>query len=141
MAKLCAVMGVNAGKYTSDDILDKNPSVTAFVARMYTKCLKREYDTGGLRTWVTALLNGKKSGSSVANGFFNSKEIQNANLSNKEFVTRAYQTLLNRKPDSSGLNSWVNKLKEGTMSRQDVLNGFYNSAEFTNLCAEYGIKR
>ncbi len=138
--KLCKSYGITKGSYTSTQIVDKNPQVTAFVSRMYTTCLKRSADSDGLTYWVKGLLNGTYSGSTVAKGFFLSQEFTSKNLSNSEFVNRLYKTILNRDPDSAGKADWVNRLSKGT-SRSTVLSGFLNSTEFTKLCKQYGITR
>jgi len=135
---LCKTYGVTAGSFTSDDLLDKNPNVTAFVTRMYTKCLERSADDQGRRDWVDRILNKGYGGGSVAKGFFFSDEFRAKNLSNEEFVKRAYRTFLGREADTTGLNDWKNRLSRG-VSRTEVLNGFIYSTEFANLCKQYGI--
>ena len=50
----------------------------------------------------------------------------------KAFVTRLYQVCLDRTPDESGLNNWVNKLVLGTMTGYEVARGFFFSDEFKN---------
>jgi hypothetical protein len=70
--------------------------------------------------------------------FFNSQEFYNRNLDNTEFVTVAYQTVLNREPDKSGLEYWMNNLSWGD-TRDEVLYGIMGSEEFWRLCREYGI--
>ena len=137
---LCADMGIRAGSYTSNEVADINSKVSAFVARLYKVCLGRQYEQDGLNDWVNGLLSKRLTGSSVARGFFNSDEFKNRKLNDRDFVTVAYRTLLNREPDNDGLDSWVAAL-ENKSSRADVVNGFTKSVEFGNLCAEYGITR
>ncbi len=48
------------------------------------------------------------------------------------FVSRFYQLCLNRQPDSSGLNSWVQDLLTGRKTGADVAKGFIFSKEFTD---------
>ena len=45
---------------------------------------------------------------------------------------------MDREPDSSGFNGWVNALYQD-MSRSAVFNQFIISAEFEDICTEYGI--
>ena len=47
-----------------------------------------------------------------------------------EFCTQLYKGLFNRKPDTEGLNSWVNKLVNRKASPSDVVVGFFNSKEY-----------
>jgi hypothetical protein len=133
-------MGIRAGSYTSNEVADINSKVSAFVARLYKVCLGRQYEQDGLNNWVNGLLSKRLTGSSAARGFFNSDEFKNRKLNDRDFVTVAYRTLLNREPDNDGLDSWVAAL-ENKSSRADVVNGFTKSVEFGNLCAEYGITR
>lgn len=49
----------------------------------------------------------------------------------KSFVTKLYVNVLNRNPDSSGLNHWTGKLISGNMTGTDVTIAFFNSAEYT----------
>ena len=71
--------------------------------------------------------------------FLTSAEFQRRNLSNSAFVDVLYQTFFNRAADAAGKQHWLNKLNSG-VSRNTVLAGFYNSAEFSRLMASYGIK-
>lgn len=50
----------------------------------------------------------------------------------EDFVTRFYQQVLNREPDTPGLNNWVNNLIDYSLSGADVANGFIFSQEFTS---------
>lgn len=140
MEELCDEMGIEAGSYHSDEEVDKNTKVTYFVSRMYRCCLGREADFGGLTSWVSALLDGRATGTKIADGFFFSDEMMNMGLSNRDYVTNAYVALLDRQPDASGLNAWTDALDKGA-DRKKIVKGFVGSQEFENLCAEYGIKR
>jgi Ca2+-binding RTX toxin-like protein len=66
----------------------------------------------------------------VIAGFLNSPEFASKGLSNEQFVTQLYQGILDRNPDSGGLNGWVSALNTGQLSKIDVTNGFLNSPEF-----------
>ena len=46
---------------------------------------------------------------------------------------------MDREPDASGYNMWLNGLNSGEFSREDVFQGFVKSREFTNICARYGL--
>jgi hypothetical protein len=50
----------------------------------------------------------------------------------ESFVTRFYQLCLNRPPDQSGLDDWVDNLVDGTQSGAEVARGFVFSSEFIN---------
>ena len=140
MRVLCESIGIEAGSYYSDEIVDKNTKVTYFVSRMYRCCLGREADYAGLTSWVSALLDGRATGTKIAYGFFFSDEMKNMGLSNRDYVANAYVALLDRQPDANGLKAWTDALDIGT-ERKKIVNCFVSSQEFGNLCAEYGITR
>jgi predicted peroxiredoxin len=140
MKQLCDSLGIEAGSYHSDEIVDQNTKVTYFVSRMYRYCLGRKADASGLASWVSALIEGRATGTKIATGFFFSPEMKQMGLDNQAFVTNAYVALLDRQPDDKGLNTWVNALNSNG-DRNKIVNGFVKSEEFANLCAEYGILR
>ena len=133
-------MGIERGSYKSDEIADNNYLVASFVARLYRLILGRRYDREGLDNWVRALVYRTATASEVVRGFLNSEEFLNRNLPGRQFVTVLYQTILDREPDISGLESWENALARG-YTRNQVIDGFLKSTEFGALCAEYGITR
>lgn len=137
--QLCSVYDIQQGTVIITENRDKNPKVTAFVNRLYTIALNRAADTNGLNDWTGKLLDKKQTPAQVASGFVFSKEMTNRNLSNKEFVTMLYQTMMDREPDEKGLNDWVAKLQRGT-SRKTVFEGFAGSTEFDNIVQAYGLK-
>ena len=140
---LCSNYGITAGTIKLTEARDQNYGITSFVARCYTKALERKFDAGGLNTWckkILAAANKKQAAIDTAsNGFFHSAEFVNKNHTNEKYVTILYRTFLGREPDTGGFTNWVNKLKNGT-SRDAVLMGFANSAEFAKIMADYGIK-
>ena len=137
---LCKDLGIERGRYESDEIADKNYLVASFVARLYRLCLGRRYERKGLDNWVRALVYRTATGSSVVKDFFNSQEFLNRNLNDEQFVTVAYRTILDREPDTAGLESWLDALRRG-YTRNQVLDGFLKSTEFGGLCKQYGITR
>lgn len=138
---LCLRYGLTTGGGSSANItVDSASKVRSFVSRMYRNCLGRRPDTSGYEYWSSQLQNHAISGANCAYGFFFSPEFTNAHYSNTDFVIRLYRVFLGREPDSAGLNNWVTTLNSG-VSRQDVFYGFAHSAEFTQICAEYGIVR
>lgn len=112
--------------------------VEAFVTRFYQQCLNREPDAGGLRTWSDALTSGSMTGADVAKAFILSPEFIARNLSDEDFVTVLYRAFFGREPDSGGYTAWLDRLAQGA-TREEAVDGFTHSAEFANLCGEYGI--
>ena len=135
---LCASYGVKRGSVTLGAYRDRNKGATGFIARLYTKMLGRKYEDDGLEYWCKVYLTGEKSIEEIASvGFLHSQELANQNLSNEEFVTRMYETFLNREPEEAGLKDWVGRLERGEETRDSLVYGFTHSEEFGNLKAEY----
>ena len=118
---------------------NRNPKLTSFVKRLYTKTLGREYDQEGLDYWCDVILDGRRTILDVSSkDFFNSKEFKDKGLSDEEFLKVLYRTFMDRESDEEGLAYWMNKLQKG-MTRDDVVQYFYNSKEFTTIRSDYGI--
>ena len=66
----------------------------------------------------------------LAYGFTQSTEFQTkyGALTDTQFVTQLYANVLDRAPDTAGLNGWVNALAQGH-TREWVLVGFVESPE------------
>ncbi|MGI6152377.1 MAG: DUF4214 domain-containing protein [Christensenellaceae bacterium] len=135
---LCNGYGIRAGSYTPSENRDLNPSVTAFVTRLYKLCLDRTPDISGLNAWTGQLIHGQISGGMAAYNFFYSPEFLAKNVSDSVYVDKLYAIMFNRAPDSIGKNAWVRQLQGGT-SRLEVLRGFVYSPEYAQICASYGI--
>ncbi len=48
----------------------------------------------------------------------------------QDFVTRLYQVVLERTPDSHGLQDWVDRLMSGQTTAAQAVDGFFNSPEY-----------
>ena len=121
-------------------VCGKKSKVVQFVERMYTDCLGRAAETGGLKYWSEALCRHTQTAKSLLHNFFLSKEMKDKYLTNEEYVWRIYRAMLNRDPDPSGLQYWKGRLDKGE-SPAVVINGFIDSSEFVKLCNDYGIQR
>ena len=120
-------------------VVEKNP-IEDFVKRMYTVALGREAEKAGLDDWSSQLSEQKIDGAGIANGFINSVEFKNRNLNNSDFLDVLYRTFFDREADAGGKSYWLGKMETG-ISRTEVLSGFVNSQEFSNLCDSFGIAR
>ena|GEM_PF-4342310 len=114
--------------------------VRVFVTRLFSLVLQREPDTGGLNGWTNQLVTRQNSGADVAYGFFFSPEMRDRNLTDEQFVTILYNTLMDREPDPHGFAAWVGQLNGGE-SWYNVFVGFVMSAEFDRICREHNIDR
>ena len=136
---LCAYYGVKSG---APNAKAEKPSNNAlkFATRLYTECLGRTPDEGGLQFWALRLTNLESSGYEAAKGFFESTEFMNKNVDDTTYVKLLYRTFMGRDYDQGGLEFWLGHLSTD-MNRLQVLQGFAQSQEFTNICNEYGIDR
>lgn len=138
-ANLCLRYGIASGGNGVPNItIEPNQQIIDFATRLYTTCLGRPADQGGLEDWSRQLANMQISGSDAAHGFFFSNEFMTAGYSDAEYVTRLYRTFMNREPDRGGFADWIGRLAAGA-SREEVFQGFAGSAEWAGICAEYGI--
>ena len=136
---LCAYYGVKSG---APNAKAEKPSANAlkFATRLYTECLGREPDADGLLFWALRLTNLESSGYEAAKGFFESQEFTNKNVDDTTYVKLLYRTFMGRDYDQGGLEFWLGHLSTD-MNRLQVLQGFAQSQEFTNICNDYGIDR
>lgn len=135
-ANTCASYGIRSGgENAPTETIAATELTYDFVKRMYTTCMKREYDEGGLKYWSDELANFRATGESCGASFFLSEEMTNMNLSDFEFIMRLYRTFMDREADQAGLDYWSTQL-QGGMTRQDVVFGFTRSAEFMEKCVE-----
>ncbi len=103
-----------------------------FINNCYFNILERKPDIEGKRYWIEGLKNGM-SATDVVEYFFESDELKRKKLSDKEFVEKAYRTILGREPDRSGYEYWLNKLNEG-VSKEIIIYEFAFSEEFAQFC-------
>ncbi len=112
--------------------------VSDFVNRFYTSLLGKSADAEGLKYWSDKLTSKKITGAEFVVSIINTADFKKRNLSDKEYVTILYKAFFGREADPDGVEYWCNELKRGK-TRDYVLQGFVNSAEFNALCKEYGI--
>ena len=130
----------NTNGDNTDQDNNAKTQIESFVKRMYTVALSREAETAGLNDWSSKLSNQEIDGAGIANGFINSAEFKNRNLNNNDYLDILYRTFFDREADAGGKAYWMGKLQKG-ISRTEVLSGFVNSQEFSNLCDRFGIAR
>lgn len=139
---------MSAGKFVESDrssavieiedyhrVLDRE-----FVRRLYEKVLGRPADDGGLNDWTSRLYAGQTTGATTVEGFFNSTEFTQKNISDEQYVDLLYEAIFNRTADAGGRQDWLDTLNTG-VSRRYVLVQFVRSLEFANLCNSYSIQK
>ena len=114
--------------------------VYSFVSRLYSLCLNRQADQGGLNYYVHNLCTGDFTAGQVVKNFYNSPEMKNLNLNDQQFIERCYKAMMDRNFDTGGLSFWKDVLSKG-VSRIFVVKGFVESPEFTNICKNYGVTK
>lgn len=135
-AKAVSTNSINVEEINVQASYTKNTE--GFVRRMYNVVLNREPDETGLRNWTTKLNNHTATASDLIYGFFWSSEYRGKNKESDEIVYDCYRAMLDRAPDTTGWNTWTQRLDIG-MTHLAVCKGFVGSNEFKNLCASYGI--
>ena len=135
---ICETYQINPGVVELIQNRDKNIQVTKFVARCYEKALGRKYDVNGLNNWTGRIMSGEYTPQQVAYGFVFSNECLKKNMNNADFVTMLYGLYMNRTPDTTGYNNWMNRISKG-MTRREVATRFGESAEFRKIVASYGL--
>lgn len=134
---ICENYGITRGQMPLDPE-DQDILVTQFVQRLYTIILNRQPEQSGVRHWTNYLLNQSGNGKTTAYEFAFSPEFLMAGLSDTEFVTRMYRALLNREPEPTGMQDWLNEI--ALNGREGIFNGFADSPEFAQVMASYGVR-
>lgn len=99
--------------------------------RVYQAAFNRTPDLGGLGYWISQM-DGGASLKSVAQGFVDSAEfkaVYGASPTNAQIVTKFYENVLLRTPESGGYNYWLGILNSGQGTVTDVLASFSESPE------------
>lgn len=126
-------LGVAEDKYNiGDSDRRTGTSIDTFVSHLYEQILGRTADEAGKGWWAEQIQSGKMSRADVIKSFLNSDEFKNKKLDNDDFVEMLYQSFFGRAADKEGKEYWANQLKTGAKSREDIINEFFKSAEWTN---------
>jgi hypothetical protein len=99
--------------------------------RVYKAAFNRSPDLGGLGYWISGMDSGA-SLKGVAQGFVSSAEfkaVYGASPTNAQIITKFYENVLNRAPESSGYSYWLGILNSGQGTIADVLAAFSESPE------------
>jgi hypothetical protein len=150
------ILGADSGAelvFTDKTVFVENAD-NANLVRLYSAAFDRAPDAQGLSGWETILTNNipaaakaggiyqalaltdDGSGTSIAGGFLQSAEFQAkyGNLDDSHFVTQLYLNVLNRTPDPTEVNGWLNLMHNGDAhgthyTQEMVLVGFAESPE------------
>jgi hypothetical protein len=100
------------------------------LTQLYVASFNRAPDSVGLDYWGGRLSDGM-SLNDIAKSFFVQKETVAAypiGLPTSDFVTKVYNNVLSRGPDTGGLNYWVGQLNNGSVSKDAFLLAIINGA-------------
>lgn len=115
------------------------PVSEEFITQLYSSILGRQPDAEGMEYWKNKMSTGSTAADLVM-GFFDSQEMKNRKLTNEQYLGYAYTAILGRNPEPDGKAYWLGELEAG-VTRNCILAGFVESAEFTNLCNYFGIRK
>ena len=135
---ICNSYGIVRGSIGSSGTSATRSQIEAYVKRCYTQILGRSGDSDGINYWTTLIQNGQSRPVDVAKSFVGSREFSLKQLNNTEFVKVMYRAFMGREYDTGGLNYWVNQMNRG-MSKNEVLNNFANSKEFSLIMNSMGV--
>ena len=110
-----------------------------FINPFYEHFLNRKPRVDELNKWADELESNNKTAADLASEIFSSSEFTNKKISDQEFITILYRSLLRREPDKKGYEKWLNDLKQEE-SRKFILSEFIDSHEFIGHCNKYSIK-
>jgi hypothetical protein len=104
----------------------------------YRGILSRIPDNGGFNFWLASMRTAQCAGaqqvqnvsSQIASSFFASAEYAARGRTNSGYVEDLYDAILRRGASPTETGYWLNVLTAGTMTRQQVLQFFIDSAEF-----------
>ena len=90
---ICSEYDIIRGNITLVEKEDLYPEITQYLYRCYRVFLNREPDTQGLRQWIDAFVARGEKPDEITKGFVFSKELNDKNLDDVEFVKILYKGL------------------------------------------------
>jgi TorA maturation chaperone TorD len=113
--------------YTAPDDYE----VDRMIRRAYQDILGRDPDAAGLRTYRSNVIDRNWSEKQVRDALRNSPEAKaNSSEAADRIVKRAYNAVLGRDPDTSGLYSYRNQVERHGWDQHDVEDALRNSPEY-----------
>ena len=100
---ICSEYDIIRGNITLVEKEDLYPEITQYLYRCYRVFLNREPDVQGLRQWIDAFAVKGDRPDEITKGFVFSKELNDKNLDDEEFVKILYKGLFDREADDAGL--------------------------------------
>lgn len=125
------IMKANSGAANNLITVYGQEGIADDLYRIYEAAFNRPADASGLGYWISQAQQGETL-TKIAEHFVNSQEFNSRYgdfVENDRFVEALYQNILDREPDDSGLQYWVQSLETGQNSKAVVLASFGNSTE------------
>ena len=100
------------------------------LVELYIAAFNRAPDAIGLNYWGQRLTDGM-SLDAIARSFFDQPETKAAypsNMSTGEFVTKIYNNVLGRAPDTAGFDYWLGEFQKGNVVKDNFLLTIINGA-------------
>jgi len=137
-SNLCNDAGITRGTFN----LPQEMNVQVFTLKLFLATLERTPNAEGLNFWINELRTGNRTGARVAFDFIFSEEMDRRNLTDAQYIVVLCNALMGRNPSADGVTFWVNRMNTvHGGNRHSIFVEFINSAEFGQICADYGIVR
>tara|TARA_B100000579_G_C22837476_1_gene859624 strand:- start:614 stop:1798 length:1185 start_codon:yes stop_codon:yes gene_type:complete len=106
--------------------------ISGKIYRLYNATFARFPDQEGLKYWIKNNTSGIDTYRSTAASFLISEEfisIYGIHTTNEDYIKSLYTNVLERQPDLTGYNYWLNQINTGLENRGELLMGFSESTE------------
>jgi S-layer protein len=98
---------------------------------LYIAYFNRAPDADGLNYWSQKIVNDGWTVDMVAKSFMDQQEVQSTYpsfLTLDEFISKVYNNVLNRNPDTNGQNYWKGQLESGAVTKPEFIMAVVNAA-------------
>ncbi len=111
--------------------------LSKFIDNIYVQFTGNSCEEQVLLEWKDDLSNGDSDVSALILLLYESESYDDQ-ISNEEFISQVYQSLLERIADQDGNNYWLSRLDDG-FDRLDMIAQIIASPEFIDICLGYSI--
>jgi len=105
------------------------------MAEIYIAYFGRAPDADGIAYWINEIQTGVMDIDAITTNWANEqpefKEVFGENVTHEEFVTKVYQNVLGREPDTEGLDYWTNEMSNGILNTNNMVTAVVNGAKAT----------
>lgn len=138
-ANMCRWYGIPSGTNVEPSIaVMPTYGSRSFVNYLSTQIVNQAETDTNVEIYAAQLLNFQMSGTELAHQYLFSPKV-NA-MSNYDYLTRVYRTILSREPDGD-FNANLDKLNNGTMTREDFFNYAVGTDIWAQNCGGFGVLR